>query len=66
MQRYIYDKIVPVNKIIIPNKWVTEIGDISVDEWKKFNKNLNYIKEVKLRKFQYKINNRILVTNIFV
>ena len=64
--RDIYDKIVPVNEIIIPNKWITEIGDISVDEWKKFNKNLNYIKEVKLRDFQYKINNRILVTNAFL
>ena len=64
--RDIYDKIVPVNEIIIPNKWITEIGDISVDEWKKFNKNLNYIKEVKLRDFQYKINNRILVTNTFL
>ena len=64
--RDIYDKIVPVNEIIIPNKWINEIGDISVDEWKKFNKNLNYIKEVKLRDFQYKFNNRILVTNTFL
>ena len=64
--RDIYDKIVPVNEIIMPNKWINEIGDISVDEWKKFNKNLNYIEKVKLRDFQYKINNRILVTNTFL
>ena len=46
MQIYIYDKTVPVNEIIIPDKWINETGDISIDEWKKINKNLNYIKEV--------------------
>ena len=64
--RGIYDKIIPVNEVITPNKWINEIGDIQIEEWKKINKNLNYIKEIKLRDFQFKINNRILVTNSFL
>ena len=32
----------------------------------KYRKNLNNIKEVKLRDFKFKINNRILVTNNFL
>ena len=64
--RDIYDKIIPVNEVTIPNKWINEIGDIQIDEWKKINKKLNYIKEVKLRDFQFKINNCILVTNSFL
>ena len=54
-----------VNEVIIPNKWIHKIGDIQIGEWKKINKNINYIKEIKLRDFQFKINNRILVTNSF-
>ena len=64
--RDIYDKIIPVNEVTIPNKWINEIGVIQIDEWKKINKKLNYIKEVKLRDFQFKINNCILVTNSFL
>ena len=37
-----------------------------LENGKKINKNLNYIKEIKLRDFQFKINNRILVTNSFL
>ena len=64
--RDIYDKIVPVNEIIVPKNWINEIGEISEDEWKKYSKNLNNIKEVKLGDFQFKINNRILDTNTFL
>ena len=64
--RGIYDMLIPVNEVIIPNKWINEIGDIQIGEWKKINKNLNYIKEIKLRDFQFKINHRILVTNSFL
>lgn len=64
--RDIYDKIIPVNDVIVPNKWRNEVGDISTDEWKSINKNLHKIKEIKLRDFQFKINNRILVTNTFL
>ena len=64
--RDIYDKIVPVNEIIVPQNWINEIREISEDEWKNYSKNLNNIKEVKLRDFQFKINNQILVTNTFL
>ena len=64
--RDIYDKIVPVNEIIVPKNRINEIGEISAHKWKNYNKNLNNIKEVKLRDFQFKINNRILVTNTFL
>ena len=50
----------------MPNKWINEIGDIQIDEWKKINEKLNYIKEVKLRDFQFMINNCILVTHSFL
>ena len=33
---------------------------------KKYSKNLNNIKKIKLRDFQFKINNRILVRNTFL
>ena len=51
---------------IIPVKWLQEINDITVVEWKMYNKKLNQINEVKLKDFQYKILNRILVTNRFL
>ena len=41
--RGIYDMLIPVNEVIIPNKWLNEIGDIQIGEWKTINKNLNYI-----------------------
>ena len=58
--RDIYDKIVPVNEKIVPKQLINEICEISVDEWKNYSKNLNNIKEVKLRDSRFKINNRIL------
>ena len=64
--RDVYDNIIPVNEILVPNKWLNEVGDISGEEWKNINRNLTYIKDVKLRDFQFKINNRILVTNTFL
>ena len=45
MQRHVYDKIIPVNEVIIPNKWINEIGDIHIDEWKKINKKLIILKK---------------------
>ena len=64
--RDIYDTLIPVDETIAPVKWLQEINDITVVEWKMYNKNLNQIKEVKLKDFQYKILNRILVTNRFL
>ena len=64
--RDIYDTLISANDVSVPNYWTTEIGDVSNDEWKRFSKNLIYIQEIKLRDFQYKINNRILLTNTFL
>ena len=27
--------LIPVNEVIIPNKWINEIKDIRIGEWKK-------------------------------
>ena len=43
--RDVYDKIVPVNETFVPNKWLNEVGDISVEEWKRINRNLYNIKK---------------------
>ena len=48
------------------NRWNRELGDITNDELKTFNLNLKFINEIKLRDFQFKINNKILVTNYFL
>ena len=61
-----YDKIVPVDAVVVPKNLINEIREISEDEWKNYSKNLNNIKEVKLRDFQFKINNQIFVTNTFL
>ena len=64
--RSIYDKIVSVNQLLLTNKWTTELGDITSEEMKVYKRNLKYVKEIKLRDFQFKINHRILVTNSFL
>lgn len=64
--RSIYDKIIPVNQLQTTNRWNKDLGDIASEEMKTFNKNLKYIKEIKLRDFQYKINNIIMSTNSFL
>ena len=50
--RDIYDTLITVDETIIPVKWLQEINDITVVEWKMYNKKLNQIKEVKLKDFQ--------------
>ena len=47
-------------------KWEQELGNIGDDEWKMYNIVINSLKEVKLRDFQYKITNRILLTRSFL
>ena len=41
----------------LPNRWQRDLGDISKEEKSQYNSALNDIKEVKLKDFQYKINN---------
>ena len=63
--RNIYDKLVPLREQFINERWKNEIGNITEEEQRKVNSNLRYINEIKLRHFQFKINNKILVTNSF-
>ena len=65
--RTFYDILVG-NKIPAPpsEKWIKELGDIEQDEWNSYNRIIKDIKEAKLKEFQFKINNRILVTKSFL
>lgn len=47
-------------------KWEQEFGNIGDDEWKTHNLVIKSLKEVKLKDFQYKITNKILVTRSFL
>lgn len=64
--RDIYDTLIPVDEASIPVKWLQEMNDTTTEEWKMYCKRLNQIREVKLKDFQYKILNRILVINRFL
>ena len=64
--RIFYDIFVGVNDYIPQGKWQAEIGDINENEWKLYFLNIKQYHEVKFRDFQYKINNRILVSNSFL
>lgn len=48
------------------DRWQRDLGEISKEERSKYNEALNDIKEVKLKDFQFKINNKILATNSFL
>ena len=47
-----------------PPKWMNTIG-ITPEEWNFFNGIVRNTQEVKLKDFQFKINNHILVTKSF-
>ena len=64
--RIFYDIFVGVNDYFPQGKWQAEIGDINENEWKLYFLNIKQYHEVKFRDFQYKINNRNLVTNSFL
>ena len=64
--RIFYATFVNINEYIPQGKWQEEIGDINESEWKTYFQNIKQWHEVKLRDFQYKINNKILVTNSFL
>ena len=48
------------------DKWLLELGGISIEEWRKYNKILHELKEVKLKDFQFKLNNQILASKSFL
>ena len=64
--RVFYDTFVNVNDYIPQNIWQAEIRDITENEWKSYFLSTKKWHEAKLRDFQYKINNNILVTNSFL
>lgn len=64
--RFFYDTMIEANKLDLQNKWSQQFGDINETEWKKYNTVLKTVKDVKLKDFQYKINNKILVTKSFL
>ena len=64
--RNIYDLLIGTDEINSHIKWQATLGDITENEWKTYHSYITNIKEIKLRDFQYKINNKILVTNSFL
>ena len=64
--RIFYDVWVNVNEYIPQGKWQAEIGNIRENDWKLYFRNIKHWHEVQIRDFQYKINNKILVTNSFL
>ena len=64
--RRLYDIMIDANKPIIHNRWLNEVGNISEKQWKNYNHVIQSVSEVKLKDFQYKIRNRILVTKSYL
>ena len=65
--RTFYDILIDNNIPTPPSeKWIKELGDIQQDEWNTYNRIIKDIKETKLKEFQFKINNRILLTKSFL
>ena len=55
-----------MDQITRQEKWINEIGYINDQEWNRYNTNINDLSEVTLKDFQFKIDNKILVTKIFL
>ena len=64
--RRMYDVMVPTKSIQESSRWERDIGYITEAEVKAYNSVISTLKEIKLRDFQYKIRNRILVTKSFL
>lgn len=65
--RIFYDILIGNKKATPPlKKWTNIIGNITQEQWNGYNSLIKDIKEVKLREFQFKINNHILVTRSFL
>ena len=61
--RIFYAIIEKVNQLNVNDKWVAEVGD---NDLRLFNASISKFKEVKLQDFQFKINNKIFITNYFL
>ena len=64
--RRFYDILAHVGEMGVTNRLGNLFGNINDKEWKLYNSSIKDIKEVKLSDFQYKIKNKILVTNSFL
>ena len=64
--RRFYDLMTQSKIIKLTNKWMQEFGFINKEVYKIFNKVKEDIKEIKLKDFQFKVTNKILVTNSFL
>ena len=57
---------VNVKELVQQNKWQVEMRNIGEKEWQSYFSTIQRLNEVKLRDFQYKIKNKIIVTNSFM
>ena len=64
--RRFYDIMIRANETCLENKWVREIGVLNEYDFVNHNRALKDLKEVTLKDFQFKINNKILVTKSFL
>ena len=64
--RPFYDILALTNNFQGITKWEQDLGNISDEDWKMNTLVIMSLKEVKLRDFQYKITNKILVTLSFL
>ena len=64
--RSVYDMLAHVGELGVTNRWGNQFRNKNDKEWKLYNSSIKDIKGAKLADFQYKINNKILVTNSFL
>ena len=64
--RSIYDVFIKNTPLEYQNRWARDLGVIQATEWENINATSKEITEVKLKDFQFKINNKILVTKSFL
>ena len=53
-------------KLELNDKWMQKFGFIDTEEYKHYNKIIASVKEIKLKDFQFKVINKILVTKSFL
>ena len=64
--RRFYDIMIRTNVTTFENKWVREIGILNEYDFVNYNRAMKDLKEVIFKDFQFKINNKILVTKSFL
>ena len=64
--RRFYGIMVKTDEVFIQKKWLREVGNLNKNNFIIYNKVLLDLKEVALKDFQFKVNNKILVTKAFL